>query len=201
VAADGSGAILVVDDEPNVAEGFTRDVYEAGWRPVVANSLHDAAAYLDEPLTGMIVDVFLPDGSGLTLIREARAKKPRLPILMVTGAHNSEIANEAHLLGVEYACKPGLRANVVAFLARCAPSAIERVSELLLEIEQRYTLTPAEVRLVGAAIEKSAHDRLARVLCVSANTVKKRVAGVLEKTGAATLEDFVAPLRSRALHR
>jgi DNA-binding NarL/FixJ family response regulator len=201
VATEGTGAILVVDDEPNVAAGFSRDVSRAGWRPLVANSVHEASQYLDDKeLTGMIVDVYLPDGSGLELIRDVRARKPNLPILVVTGAHSSDIANEAHLVGVEYACKPSIRANVVAFLARCGP-AIDRISKVLAETEALHCLTPAEIRVVGAALENASHARLAAALCLSPHTVKSHVTSILDKTGAATLEEFVIPLRARAFRQ
>ena len=76
-----SGAVLVVDDESlfaaSVAERLARDGYECA----VAGTLAEARGALAEPFDLMLLDVRLPDGSGLDLLAEA----PGPSVVMITG--------------------------------------------------------------------------------------------------------------------
>ena len=75
-----SGAVLVVDDESlfaaSVAERLARD----GYRCAVAGTLAEARGALAEPFDLMLLDVRLPDGSGLDLLAEA----PGPSVVMIT---------------------------------------------------------------------------------------------------------------------
>lgn len=194
------GSVLVVDDEPLVASTFVRWVHARGWQALLATSVATATALLSEQLGGLILDVYLPDGSAFDII-EAAARFPELPpILVVTGAGDAQTVNRAQRLGCEYACKPDLRESVRAFLDRCARRPLG-VDDVVAEIAKRHDLTPAQTVLVRAAIESSAHEAIAQKLDVTLNTVKKHIRGVLRKTHASSVEQLVSPLRSRLLRR
>lgn len=75
-----SGAVLIVDDESlfagSVAERLARDGYECA----VAGTLAEARGALAEPFDLMLLDVRLPDGSGLDFLAEA----PGPSVVMIT---------------------------------------------------------------------------------------------------------------------
>src|SRR3954451_10561826 len=84
--------LVVEDDEPTrtfLADNLTADGYEL----LVAGSLRDALRKLEYHHVDLaIVDVGLPDGSGLDVVRAVRASTdagarldPRLPIVLVSG--------------------------------------------------------------------------------------------------------------------
>jgi DNA-binding response OmpR family regulator len=55
----------------------------------------------------LIVDLQLPGVDGLSLVREARQQRPRLPAIVITGHSNEESGIEAIHLGVAgYLIKP-----------------------------------------------------------------------------------------------
>ena len=80
-----SGAILVVDDEVDLAESFERLLKRRGWPVVTATSRGGAL----EALRGaaapalVLVDRHLPDGDGLDVLRAARARGA--PVIVMSG--------------------------------------------------------------------------------------------------------------------
>ena len=86
-SANEPGRILVVDDQPDVAELLREDLSSDGHDVVVAGSAVAARALLeDEPFELAIVDVMLGPDSGYALAAElTSASADYLPILLVTG--------------------------------------------------------------------------------------------------------------------
>ncbi len=101
-------AVLVVDDEELIRWSLAEELRSAGYRPVEAGSLADARRLAaEEHLELCIFDVRLPDGDGVDLLREFRAKDPDLPIVMITGHGNVGLAVEVTKLGAtDYVPKP-----------------------------------------------------------------------------------------------
>ena len=92
--------VLVVDDEPVVREGVARVLSADGLRVATVPDgrsalLHPAAA--DCRL--VLCDVMLPDLSGLEVLRELRARRPDLPVLLMTGYALSDLAGGAAAAG------------------------------------------------------------------------------------------------------
>jgi len=92
--------VLVVDDEPVVREGVARVLSAEGLRVATVPDgrsalLHPAAA--DCRL--VLCDVMLPDLSGLEVLRELRARRPDLPVLLMTGYALSDLAGRAAAAG------------------------------------------------------------------------------------------------------
>lgn len=77
--------ILVVEDEASLANSLGRGLRQAAHAVDLAPTLAAARARLAlEAYDAMVLDVGLPDGSGLTLAREIRDAGNALPILMLT---------------------------------------------------------------------------------------------------------------------
>lgn len=197
----GAGTILVVDDDEFVAGSFAAAACRAGHRSIHAASLAEAVPLLKQRVAGAILDVVLPDGCGLDLIPLVRRSNRRVPIIVVTGANSAEVANRAHLLEAEYACKPNLFENVACFLRRCAVPPAESLADILDEFAIRHRFTRSERHLLEAAVETTGHEALAKALGVTDNTVKKHIARILLKTSFERLEDFISVIRARSVRR
>lgn len=91
-------SILVVDDEVDNARVF-RMVLEAGGHVVlVAWDLGSARTILaGEPsrLGAVLLDIFLPDGTGLDLLKELSRSRPALPVVVMTAATEPKVREEA----------------------------------------------------------------------------------------------------------
>ncbi len=194
-----AGNILVVDDDPFASRAFARLVRSAGGTAVLAGTRAAALALFDTEWKGLIVDILLPDGSGLDLIEPARIARPNARVLVVTGSDTPNFANTAHLLGVEYVRKPEVTANVNAFLARCASNSTDRISLIVAELSSAYRLTEAEARVVAASVESARKSTVAGRLGVKRSTAKTQMAAVLRKTGFGSIEDLAAAIRARLL--
>lgn len=83
--------ILVVEDEPKIADFLRRGLSEEGHRVAVAPDLLDARARLAaEPFDLLLVDRMLPDGDGLDLIRGLRRSGDATPAICLTARDRVE---------------------------------------------------------------------------------------------------------------
>jgi two-component system copper resistance phosphate regulon response regulator CusR len=77
--------ILVVEDESALAQSLAKGLRQAAHAVDLAPTLAEARTKLAlEPYDAVVLDLGLPDGSGLTLAREIRGRGDRVTILMLT---------------------------------------------------------------------------------------------------------------------
>ncbi|MEO6496263.1 MAG: response regulator transcription factor [Solirubrobacteraceae bacterium] len=111
------GSILVVDDEPTIADIVSRYLRKAGYDTRVAGDGLDAVAQAEERRPDlMVLDLMLPGLDGLEVMRRVREADPaRLPIILLTarGAESDRIVGLS--LGADdYMVKPFSPAELVA---------------------------------------------------------------------------------------
>lgn len=83
--------ILVVEDDSLVASGIKQGLANAGYAVDVAKSAENAESHLQgENFDLAVVDIGLPDTDGLTLVQRLRARKMRLPVLVLTARGSME---------------------------------------------------------------------------------------------------------------
>jgi CheY-like chemotaxis protein len=108
-------SILVVDDESDVAElfrqRFRREVRQGTYAMHFANSGEKALEKLvdgiEPTLIVILSDINMPGMDGLTLLREIKARRPDLPVMMVTAYGDNERRRVADELGAtEFITKP-----------------------------------------------------------------------------------------------
>lgn len=98
-AGDGR-VILVVDDDSRIRSGVVRILDRAGYRPREAASAREALTFLDTASADLVLtDLMMPDGDGVELISQARARWPDLPLLAITGSGESDIKARAEQAG------------------------------------------------------------------------------------------------------
>ena len=109
-----SVSILVVDDEPDVAElfrqRFRREARQGLYVLHFAASGEEALDQLDEVRPELIVilsDINMPGMDGLTLLNEVKRRRPDLPVMMVTAYGDDERRRRATEGGaVDFLTKP-----------------------------------------------------------------------------------------------
>lgn len=144
--------ILIVEDEPAIAELVALHCKHAGYAVQLAHAVLDARDIVDETLPDLVVlDWMLPDKSGIDFARELRKddRTRDLPILMLT----ARAAEDDKIRGLDvgaddYVTKPfspkELVARIKALLRRAAPE----VSEEPLEVAG-LRLEPTSHRVIG----------------------------------------------------
>jgi two-component system alkaline phosphatase synthesis response regulator PhoP len=100
--------ILVVEDEPNVAETLRERLQHAGFEVVhAATAARARTAIAAEPVQLVLLDVGLPDGNGFDLAPQLRAAAPRAAIIFLTAHGNPEDRVRGLELGADdYLTKP-----------------------------------------------------------------------------------------------
>jgi CheY-like chemotaxis protein len=110
-----SVSILIVDDEPDVAElfrqRFRRESRQGTYVLHFAGSGEEALAALDheiEPeLIVILSDINMPGMDGLTLLQKVKQTYPHLPVMMVTAYGDDERRRKAGDLGaLDFLTKP-----------------------------------------------------------------------------------------------
>jgi DNA-binding response OmpR family regulator len=154
--------ILIVEDEPNMVAGL-RDNFEfEGYQVLTAA---DGVAGLERALSEspdlVILDVMMPRMSGLDVCKQLKAKKPSMPIIMLT-ARGQEVDKVVGLeLGADdYVTKPfsirELLARVKAVLRRAG--TLPKQGEKFAFGEVEVNLRNCQVSRKGKALEFSSKE-------------------------------------------
>ena len=101
--------LLVVDDEPFIGLVLRPFLEQLGFQVSFARTLDEARTALRARATdGLLLDLHLPDGSGLDLLRDLRQQggTARLPVLVITAEGEERILREARRLGAGLVTKP-----------------------------------------------------------------------------------------------
>jgi nitrogen regulation protein NR(I) len=104
----GPGKILLVDDDPGIVDTLSRVLIDEGYEVAVENR-GDAGftRAASEPFNTVITDLKMPGLSGLELVRQLHAARPRLPIILITAFGTTQTAIEATKYGAyDYLLKP-----------------------------------------------------------------------------------------------
>jgi len=105
----GSGQhFLVVDNDADVANVIGSVLQNAGFTVTVVGSFADAAGMIDKQMPdAVILELLLPDISGLDLVRYIRERSKDMPMLVVTSVTGGFQMGQAIDAGVDvYLCKP-----------------------------------------------------------------------------------------------
>ena len=101
--------ILVVDDEPDVEalfrQQFRRDLksglFKMEFAPSAPEALIRAAEIKDPSLILILSDINMPGMSGLEMLPQVRAKRPDVPVIMITAYGDAETKKKAIERGAE----------------------------------------------------------------------------------------------------
>ena len=100
--------VLCVEDELKILENNRKAIEDAGYTVLTAANLKQAREHLARQTPGAIIlDIILPDGNGLDLLKELRGAGSKIPVLMLTAwGKPSDIARGLKLGANDYISKP-----------------------------------------------------------------------------------------------
>lgn len=106
--ATPAGPVLLVDDEPSLLRVAALGLRQAGHEVVIAEDGEAALEALDAGLRPALLatDMAMPGMDGLTLAREARARLPGLPVLLLSGYSAVSVAGAPGREGFRFLAKP-----------------------------------------------------------------------------------------------
>ncbi|MEE8607405.1 MAG: response regulator transcription factor, partial [Nitrospiraceae bacterium] len=136
--------ILIVEDEPNMVAGLRDNFEYEGYDVLTAMDGSEGLkrALVDSPDL-VVLDVMMPKMSGLDVCKQLKAKRPSIPIIMLT-ARGQEVDKVVGLeLGADdYVTKPF---SIRELLARV--KAVLRRARTLPQDQDRYSFQDVEVNL------------------------------------------------------
>jgi two-component system OmpR family response regulator len=165
--------VLVVDDEPNIAELLSAALTFEGYQVGVASTGLEALEQVRTFRPNLVMlDVMLPDLDGNEVCRRLRANGEQVPIVFLTARDSTQDKVEGLTLGDDYVTKPfsveELMARVGAILRRAkevaaADPTILRFADLTMHVdthevwrsERVIDLTATEFNLLRYLLENA----------------------------------------------
>ena len=141
--------ILVVEDEPNFARILFDLAHELGYHCLVAHGADEgfglAAEFIPDAI---LLDMRLPDHSGLTVLQRLKASAPtrHIPVHVISVEDRVEAA--MHMGAVGYAVKPTTREELKNVFARLEAKLTQKVKRVLL-VEDDDLQRDSIARLIG----------------------------------------------------
>jgi DNA-binding NarL/FixJ family response regulator len=190
--------VLVVEDHPIFREGVVQCLEAEGDFTVVGTSdgtAFDASAMARLAPDLVLMDVELPERSGVELTREVRAARPEARVVMLTGFADADLLFGAMQAGaVGYLLKHTAAAELVSTLRRVATGdhvlTAELAGRFLAEFQRRQAvrrapqlgqLSPREEEVLRLLATGETNRQIAKRLFVSEETVKSHVAAIFRK--------------------
>jgi DNA-binding NarL/FixJ family response regulator len=195
--------VLIVDDHAMVREGLRAMLNAEGVLVVGEASSGREGIEMTRQLSPDVVlmDVRMPEVSGLTALEIIKADVPQTTVLMVTTYENPEYLAKAVIGGAAgYLLKSTSRQDLLDAIRTVADggSLINRelLQEVVRKLEQGRSLTGTaddeararfedlterEIAVLRLVVEGLSNRDIADVLCISAGTVKTHVEHVIQK--------------------
>jgi nitrogen regulation protein NR(I) len=138
--------ILLIEDDPGIVTGLKKELQSEGYEVAVAmrgdEGLNRAKA---DACDVVLTDLKMPGLSGLELIEQLHAAKPKLPIIMMTAFGTTETAIEATKLGAyDYLLKPFDMAELLDLVAKAVAC-----NRLMSEPIEMGTARPTQSAIIG----------------------------------------------------
>ncbi len=196
--ADRPLRVLLVDDHEVVRDGI-RALLDAADDIVIAGeagSTREAVAVAERTQPDVVVmDVRLPDGSGIEATRDIRAQRPATQVLMLTSFADDEALFASIMAGAAgYVLKQIKGAELVAAIRTVGrgqslldPAVTKGVLERLrkgkhlFKDEKLARLSPQEERILGLVADGGTNREIGQELGLAEKTVKNYVSSILSK--------------------
>ena len=208
--------ILLIEDDAVLQAVMLRSLSDAGHRVDAASHLEEAAHYWQvQAYDAVLLDLNLPlngqplaaSGSGLQLLREARRRGDRTPVLVLTARNRTDERIAGLDAGADdYLGKPfdleEVEARLRALVRRTlGADDVVQVGRLVLQRKNRRIL----VDEVDLALPAREFEVLWELMTPPGRTVSKRVlsdklSGFDEVLGDNALEAFISRLRKKLAH-
>ncbi len=204
------GTVFLLDDEPGMLKALTRLLQAEGFS---VRGFTSAKTFLEsyraDDVSCLVLDVSMPEISGLDLQERLTQSGLLLPIVFLTGHGDIPMSVLAIKGGaVDFLTKPVDDSSLLRAVRAAMQRGVEQhdlISEMAM-LRQRYSsLTPRECDVMEHVVAGQLNKQVAGDLGTSEQTIKVHRARVMEKMEVDSLADLVRAaerlgLRKRSLH-
>ncbi|CAM4363894.1 response regulator transcription factor [Comamonas aquatilis] len=210
--------MMVVEDEPLIRKRLETVLYSLGYTEdalVFVASLAQARASLKEhPVAMALVDLGLPDGSGIDLIAELRASDPGMGILVISAwstedvilaslraGANGYVLKERDDLEVTLSIRSVLRggAPIDPFIARRIIAELQPRAATPQEPAPEAVLSARESQILKLVADGLTNREIAENLFLSRYTVECHIKNIYRKLAVPTRTKAVSEARARGI--
>jgi FixJ family two-component response regulator len=188
--------VFVVDDDISVRESLESLIRFAGWQP---QTFASAQEFLSRPRvfvpSCLVLDVTLPDLSGLDLQKRIAADRIDMPIIFITGHGDVPMTVRAMKAGaVEFLTKPygdEVLLSAIQQAIECSHAALRREAEMRSTRDSYASLSRRERQVLALVVRGLLNKQVGVELGISEITVKAHRGNVMRKMKADSLPDLV----------
>ena len=184
--------ILVVDDEPAIRELIQDILQDEGYLVTTAADGNTARACLTLRLPQLVLlDIWMPDIDGISLLREFKQQEPGLPVVMMSGHGTIESAVEATRLGAsDFIEKPLSTAKLVRGVETAIANQLKLVSSNKHLAQEPVGKSP-EAALLRKQAQRVAKHNMPILLIGESGTGKRCYARYLHSLGSFSEGKFI----------
>jgi DNA-binding NtrC family response regulator len=200
-----TATILIVDDEETARSFVHEALSDAGYEAIEAGDLKAANKALDTGSADIVLlDLNLPDGSGMTILDRISRENPAPPVILITAYGEVETAVEAMKMGAQdFLQKPlDLERMLQAVERSREVVSLRRELELMREsatgdVEMIVGETPSMTRIMREA-QRAAEASVSVLITGETGTGKEVLAKAIRSMGARNDQPFI-PINCAAL--
>jgi PAS domain S-box-containing protein len=185
--------IFIIDDEETLCYFLKESLEEKGYKVTAAHTVADGLDFVTKQQTDVVLlDLKLPDGDGLDVLREIRKVDSNLPVIVLTGHAAVESAVQAMKLGAyDYLEKPINLAELSTSVAQALQSS-SQARRTVKEQEREIEFERAQPRERAVESESPRVDRFAARELAAKSRMVRHLERQLEEV--ATLDSISSEL-------
>ncbi len=193
---ESKAVIAIVDDDPSVRRGLERLIRSMGWKVEAYSSAQEFLARPSAEAPGcLVLDLQMPDLSGLDLQKQMVEDGAETPIVFLTGHGNIPTTVKAMKAGaIEFLTKPVDEEQLLKAIQEAVERGLRtrRQNADLRELRERYeSLTAREQEVMQQVVSGLLNKQIAAELRITEDTVKFHRGHIMRKMRAGSLADLV----------
>ena len=206
VEEGGQPVVLVVDDDKSMRKALERLFRSVGLRVKVFGSTSELmCSALPNVASCLVLDIRLPEVSGLDFQVDLAAAGIHIPIIFMTGHGDIPMTVQAMKAGaVDFLTKPFRHQEMIHAVNRALAADRKRREEYETVAKLRFlyeSLTAREREVIALASAGLRNKRIAANLGISEITVKVHRVHIMRKMGARSIADLVRIADVLGIHR
>ncbi len=189
--------VLVVDDEEGIRESLAGIFEDEGCAILTSNSGEEALELLKEQSPDLVLlDIWLPGIDGIKTLEEIKALKPDLPVIMISGHGNIELAVKATRIGAYDFLEKPLSLERVLLVAKRAfeRRTLEMENKALKkDLTKKYRLigTSPKMELLKEQINMAGQSNSRVLIMGESGSGKELVARLLHENSKSAGKPFI----------
>jgi two-component system, NtrC family, response regulator AtoC len=194
-----NATILVVDDQDSIRHFVSKTLEEDGFTVLTTGSVRETRQVIEHDMPDlMLLDLKLPDGTGIELLREIKRLQPEVPIILMTAFGEVETAVEAMSAGAYwFVKKPFQNDELLALVGRALESQrlwleLRRLRhQAFADEDYLHSLSPSMQEAYAIAEQVSRGDNTSVLIEGESGTGKEYFANLIHRMSARHGNAFV----------